>query len=37
VDPLLFDAITGDPPGPFSIDAFTQLIQDGLKRTLFPQ
>jgi hypothetical protein len=35
VDPELFDIVIGNQNGPFGIDAFTQLIQDGLKQTLF--
>jgi hypothetical protein len=37
VDPVLFDQVVGEQTGPFSIDAFMQLVQDGLRQTLFPQ
>jgi hypothetical protein len=37
VDPELFETVIGNQNGPFAIDAFTQLIHDGLKQTLFPQ
>jgi hypothetical protein len=36
VDPLLFSSILGEGNGPYRLEEFSKLIQEGIKQTLFP-
>jgi hypothetical protein len=35
-DPVLFSSILGESPGPFKLEEFTNLINEGVRQSLFP-